>query len=1172
MSPKRFYTNLGRLFAACIAVTGVLASEHHGTVKSGGLPIPGATVTATAGDKKVVTTSDERGMYTFPDLADGVWTVSVEMLGFAKLTKEIGVAAEAPRAEWDLQFLSLEAITAPAKAAPPVAAAAATPAPAASPAAAAPAAPAAQNPAPAAKKSAAPASARNTPGRGAQNGNAQSANGRPSLRQAMAQQQGFQRVGVNQAGDAASGGADAGTNNDLASPEMNQSAADSMVVAGSVSRGLDMPQEGNDWFAGGRGMGMMGGDLAGMNPNGIGGIGGDNAGGIPGGGRGGPGGPGGAAGMMMRPGAGGAGGGGFAGGGRGGGGFAGGGRGGPGGGRGGRGFQGPRGVTSFGNNRRDRRMQYNGNASFTLDNSVWDARSYSLTGQDTAKPASANARASLMFGGPLKIPHLLSGEHGSFTINYQLRRSRSSTTSPTLMPTALERSGDFSQSLSQTGAPIVIFDPTTGLPFAGNAIPDNRISGIATGLLKFYPAPNFFVPGSRYNYQVPIVSTTNQDNVNARLNQTLNPKNRISGGIGYQRSDVTNPNIFDFIDGTSGSGINANVAWSHNVTTRLISNLSYRFSRSTSLASPFFVNREDIEGELGIAGAARQPIYWGPPTLTFTNGFQSLSDGSTSQTRNQTSAVGESVIWIHGTHNATFGGDFRRQQFNPLAQQNARGTLAFNGAATSLNGKGGYDFADFLLGLPDTSAVAFGNADKYFRANWYDAYINDDWRIKTGFTLLGGVRWDYAAPMTELYNRLVGLDIAPGFTNIATVQPGQVGTLSGLRYNNALVNPDHTVFQPRIGFAWRPNPKKSLVVRGGYGIYYNTSVYNAIANRMAQQPPLSQTLSVASTANNLLTLANPFVAATGTLTNTFAIDPNYRIGYAQIWSISVQQSLPFSMFLNVSYIGTKGTRLDQQYLPNSVPSGKPLFPAGYTYEQSNGNSTYNAAQVQLNRRFRSGFSGNVMYIFSKSIDDASTGGGAVVAQNWQDLSAERAVSSFNRTHTLNMQMQYSTGVGTRGGTLVNGWKGTLIKDWTVTTNMSLQSGLPMTAIAGGLRSVTGGTGVSGSIRADATGIPLGSDPTPAALAAAFILPPAGQFGTAGRDTIFGPAIFNLNASAGRVIRLGERRSLDLRFDANNALNHAVFSRFNTNVGTSQFGVLLPPGAMRSMTATLRFRF
>ncbi len=154
--------------------------------------------------------------------------------------------------------------------------------------------------------------------------------------------------------------------------------------------------------------------------------------------------------------------------------------------------------------------------------------------------------------------------------------------------------------------------------------------------------------------------------------------------------------------------------------------------------------------------------------------------------------------------------------------------------------------------MPDTSSIAFGNADKYFRASTSDAYINDDWRMNPGFTLNFGVRWEYWSPITEKYGRLVNLDIAPGFTAEAPVVAGHpTGRLTGQAYPDSLIHPDKGAVQPRVAFSWRPLPASSLVVRAGYGVYYNTSVYLPIATQMAQQYPLSKSLSVQSTPGNL---------------------------------------------------------------------------------------------------------------------------------------------------------------------------------------------------------------------------------------------------------------------------------------------------------------------------------
>jgi hypothetical protein len=390
------------------------------------------------------------------------------------------------------------------------------------------------------------------------------------------------------------------------------------------------------------------------------------------------------------------------------------------------------------------------------------------------------------------------------------------------------------------------------------------------------------------------------------------------------------------------------------------------------------------------------------------------------------------------------------------------------------------------------------------------------------------------------------------------------------------VKPDRTNFSPRFGFAWRPFTKHSTRVNGGYGMYYLTSVYTTFANNLAAQPPFASNLSISTTPTSPGTIQNALTLATpGSLTNTRAIDPNYRIGYVQSWQLSVQNDLTHSFVGTITLNHTKGTGLDQQFLPNSLPPGTKTpafsFPSGYIFQQANGNSTMNSATFQLMRRSRNGISGNLMYMFSKAIDDG--GVGTLIAQNWLALSSERALSNFDARHTVNAQWQYSTGVGTRGGTLLNGWKGVVLKDWTFINSMQIRTGSPLTAMAGGNRTVVGGTGVTGPVRADATGIGIdGSDPGYGFDRAAFASPAAGSWGSAGRNVIPGPTIFSLNASLGRVFRVGERRNIDLRFDAQNILNHVTITNWGTTLSSSTFGLPTSAAAMRRFNATLRFRF
>jgi hypothetical protein len=865
---------------------------------------------------------------------------------------------------------------------------------------------------------------------------------------------------------------------------------------------------------------------------------------------------------------------------------------------------------AFGNYRNGGRGLYNGSIGLIFDNSALDAQAFSLSGQHTPKPAYNRITGNATLGGPLKIPHILP-RGPNFFVAYQWTRYVDATTQSALVPDAAERGGDFSQALNGLGKPVQIFNPATGLPFSGNMIPQAQISSQARALLNFYPLPGFS-GDPRYNYQIPIVENTHQDALQSRLNKTFNLKNFLYGGFTFLSTRKAGPNLFGFLDATDALGINASANWARRLSPRMFLNLGYRFSRMATQTTPYWENRANVSGEAGISGNNQDPANWGPPSLTFSSGLAGLSDAVSSHDRTQTGALSSSLFWSRNRHNITVGGDFRRQQINYLSQQDPRGMFTFTGAATagSVNGKatGGADFADFLLGIPDTSAIAFGNADKYFRESVYDAYMTDDWRVSPSFTVNAGFRWDYGAPITELYGRLVNLDIAPGFAAEApVVESHPVGPLTGRRYPDSLMLPDKRGIQPRVGIAWRPILGSSLLVRAGYGIYDDTSVYQNIVQQMAQQAPLSKSLSVQNSPACPLTLANGFNVCSAITPNTFAADPNFRVGYAQNWQVSLQRDLPGSLQLVATYLGIKGTRGEQEFLPNTFPLGAvnpcPACPAGFAYLASNGNSTRESGQVQLRRRLHNGLTAKLLYTYSKSIDDDSAVGGQGasaatqitppssnsagttvtigtgpasgpsaprIAQNWLNLRAERGLSTFDQRHLLNVQMQYTTGMGLGGKTLMSGAKGTFFKEWTVVTQITVGSGLPETP---NYLAAVPGTGVTGTLRPDYTGAPLYAAPSGLFLnPAAYAAPPAGQWGNAGRDSIIGPSQFSLNTSMARTFRLNGQFNLDLQVDSTNFLNHATFTSWYTTITSAQFGLPAAANGMRSMQTTLRLRF
>jgi len=887
-----------------------------------------------------------------------------------------------------------------------------------------------------------------------------------------------------------------------------------------------------------------------------------------------------------------------------------GGGGGRGGGRGAAGGRGGRGsAASFGNNRRDPRSRYNFSASGILTNSFLNARSYSVTGQEVSKPNAQSIRSTITAGGPIKIPHLLTSNKGTFTINYTLGRVRTGYNFNYLVPTDAEKSGNFA------GVPGV----TLSSAYPGNQIPLASINPAALALLKYYPEPNFTggTANAPLNYASSASGTNNSDNVNARLSYTFNAKNQANGGLQYQRSNTATPSVFaatipGWKDLASNNGINANAADIYHFSLHLIATTRYTYSKAHQLTTPYFANlpNGNIEGNLGITGTDQVPLNWGPPTLGFSggSGILGLSDAKALYNHPQTSAVGESLLWVHGVHQITLGGDFSRRQANTLSQNNPRGTYSFTGTAT------GFDFADFLVGTPSTMALNVANSlnnpqaaallaagsnppanllaaqntpsggDRYLRTNVYDLFANDSWQMtKVGLSISYGLRWDYQAPTTELYNRLATIDlpanfIIPNGIGAQSVVAGGIGPATGIHYGNSMLHGQKTDFSPRVGFAWKPFPKRSLVLRGGYGIQFSPSVYSSLVAQLDAQAPFATEFNIQNTCHatlqnglNLTALTQLGCISGNQATTTQAINANFRVGYAQLWQLAVQQNLKWNMVSTITYFASKGTALPQQLLPNSYAPGASAFcpsgytcPAGYTYETSNGNSVYDSVQAQLNRRTRSGLGWNVSYSFAKSIDDAFGG----IAQNWQDLSGERGRTAGVRNQTFTGSLNYSTGAGVRGGALINGWKGVIIKDWMLTTNMTVASGAPITPTAGKL---LGGGTAQANIRAYYNGQPAYIDGK--LNPAAFSAPPSGDYGNIGRDALTGPGQFSINGNASRTFRLADRKNLTFNLQTTNPINHPVVSSWYVNATTpTQFGLVQNYNAMRSVTATMRFNF
>ncbi len=1014
------------LLLCCAAIAA--ASQYRGVVRFGGLPLPGATITATQGTTTLTAVSDQNGEYKFDDLKDGQWTIEIEMQCFATIQTEVTIAPNMPSAVWELKLLPVDQLVA----------------------------------------------------------NSQIARPTQGLPQAL--------TPVLKSPEAQKAAQASAPTEIPKAPEENAQSSDGFLVQGSVNNAATSQYATN---------------------------------------------------------------------------------------------------AAFGNTRSRGKGFYTGGVVVGEDNSALDARAYSVSGIEPAKPTYNNFTGVLVLQGPLNIPHLMP-RGPTFFATYQWSRNSSAAIVTGLVPTNDQRNGDLAGLLNALGQPVTIYNSSTGTAYPGNQVP---VSSEAAALLQLYPLPNI-ANVSNYNYQAPVLNDTHQDAPQFRLDKNIGRKDEVYGNFSLQSTRSDSVNLFDFVDHTGTLGINSGVHWSHRLKPRAFLYTNYTFSRIRTEVTPNFENRINVSGLAGIAGNDQDPANWGPPALSFVSGFAGLSDGNSAFNRNRSDSLTASTLIYHSKHNITIGGEFRKQEYNEFAEQNPRGTFTFTGAATqgaAASAASGSDLADFLIGIPDTSSIAYGNADKYFRETVYSAYFNDDWRVLPILTINAGMRWDYTAPMTELFGRLVNIDAASGFTAVAPVLGSNpVGPVTGQHYPASLMRPDRRMIEPRIGFTWRPIPASTVVIRAGYGIYTDTSVYQSIVLQLSQQAPLSKSVNAQNSTACPLTLANGFNPCSTLTNDVFGIDPNFRIGYVQSWNLTVQRDMPFALQMTANYLGTKGTHGPQEDLPNSYPLGEanpcPSCPSGFTYETSGGNLIRHAGQLQLRRRLRNGFAGSLAYTYSKSIDDDAyqgglghaigSGGGtqsanltspsAAIAQNWLDPRTERALSSFDQRQLLNVQAQYTSGQGLEGGTLLGGWRGSALKEWTVQSTLSYGTGMPETPI---YPATVPGTGFSSIIRPDLTGASIYHTGTNAHLnAAAFTAPVAGQWGTVGRDSITGPDQLTLNSQLARTFRPHGKLYLDVSVNSTNTLNHAAFSSWYNYVTSTQFGLPASPGQMRDLQLNMHLRF
>ena len=539
----------------------------------------------------------------------------------------------------------------------------------------------------------------------------------------------------------------------------------------------------------------------------------------------------------------------------------------------------------------------------------------------------------------------------------------------------------------------------------------------------------------------------------------------------------------------------------------------------------------------------------------------------------------DTLSWVRGNHSFKFGGEARKEQDNNNLLGGARPLYSFSGLFNFANDTPVFEQ---INANPVTAAPA--DAQRYYRTSTYGLFVQDDWKVTRRLTLNLGLRWEYFTPLREKNNNLTNLQFGSNLLQNATVVPVK-----------ELFKPDRNNFGPRFGFAYNPATfNNNLVLRGGFGIFFNRAYDNLFSNNRGNPPNFARyqlccgtadtpfdngkiQLELGSSNSPLSYPVNPKLAlginpATGTPlgggVEIWGAPPNLPNGYAYIYSMEAQYQLPGQATVTVGYQGSTDHKLIRLVNENFLYPQNPAFTAVF-FPTPDVNSNYNALLITVARRYSQGFQLTANYRWAKSIDTLSFGGpGAVTNQTYpQDLATERGPSDFDVRHNFLLSGLYDLPIFKKQ----EGFVGKLLGGFQVNGIFQVHTGEPWTPVSGQSISTPGGATLSPtrpvayfggagndtSNQAFITGsnFPLGGTHY-------FDITRSGPPGI-GRNSWRGPGYLGVDFSLIKSTKLsnkylGEATQLDLRCNMYNAFNKLNLSPFTfgdngAHIDNPQFG-------------------
>ena len=787
-------------------------------------------------------------------------------------------------------------------------------------------------------------------------------------------------------------------------------------------------------------------------------------------------------------------------------------------------------------------------------NEGFDSKSYFAKRQNLDKPANDQNQFGLNIGGPIVR------NRAFFFADFEATRITQGVLRNSRVATAAERTGVFTAAIR---------DPLTGLPFANNTIPADRIDPVARNIMNLLPLPNAsgtnnFIrqpnvedDGERYLVKGD-VKASDQDNMFVRFIYT--DRTRFVPGF-----------LGGLLDGTATSAWGRNFlksystvgGWTKVLGDTMVNELRVSWARGVSdgQQDPF---GEDGLAQIGFKGVPANPAVLGGIMGVDITGHVRLGSPNFMPKYQHTDQVQylNTLSWLRGRHQFKFGADVMLPMNNEYIDiPSTRGNLQFSGQFT------GNAVADFMLGWARTAELSNVHLVNQRRSS-YAFFVQDDWRPSDRLTVNLGLRYDYMTPSYDADNLMANFD--PNTGSLVYASDGSMAERS-------LVNPDRNNFGPRAGIVYQLTPK--TILRGGYGLFFNPLDRIGSEDQLSLNPPGLRNINqqTTSTTTPVLLMKDGFptnyLDPANVVLNRLLIraaNPDGTNATSQQVAIGMERQLGGDFAVSADFVANNGSNISVLRNLNQPANGNGARPypnfAHIQWRDPIGESSYKGVDFAAEKRMSDGYSYRVAYTWSDSRDQAPEHLAATSGrpQDTNNIDAWEGPSDFDVRHRVVASFIAESPVGR---SLDLGSAGNaILGDWTVSGIYTARSGRPFTVTQGGLEGATW--------LPNLTGDPQGQETVDSWFnVAAFTRVPAGQFGNAGRNILRGPGYAAFDLSLQRRLSFSQRFAATLRWDIFNMFDRANFGNPNTDITGSTVGTISTlAGDPRVMQFAIRFHF